>query len=135
MPEDAVPEDAVPEDLALIAARFGAALRRAGVPADPGRCARFAAAVTVARPRTRRELYLCALATLISGQADIEPLRRVFAALFGGVSPEPPAAGAEPGAPLPGPRAQEDVLASAARDARAHPRPPDPSRGGNSPGQ
>ncbi len=114
-----------PEDLALIAARFGAALRRAGVPADPGRCARFAAAVTVARPRTRHELYLCALATLISGQADIEPLRRVFAALFGGAAPEPPA-GDELGAPRPGPCAPEDVLASVARGARAHPRPPGP---------
>jgi len=130
VPLGAVPEGGVPEDLALITARFGAALRQAGVPADPGRCARFAAAVTVARPRTRRELYLCALATLISGQADIEPLRRVFAALFGGVGLEPAAAGAELGAPLPGPRAQEDVLASAARDARAHPRPPDPPGAG-----
>ena len=38
------------DDLALVAARFGAALRAAGVPADPGRCERFARAVTVARP-------------------------------------------------------------------------------------
>ena len=38
------------DDLALVAARFGAALRAAGVPADPGRCERFASAVTVARP-------------------------------------------------------------------------------------
>ena len=54
------------DDLALTAARFGTALRAAGVPADPGRCQRFARAVTVARPATGRALYLCALATLIS---------------------------------------------------------------------
>ena len=132
VPLGAAREGAQPEDVALIAARFGAALRRAGVPADPGRCARFAAAVTVARPATRRELYLCALATLVSGQADIEPLRRVFATLFGGPGPEPPA-GDELGAPLPGPHAAEDVLASAAREARAHPRPPGPPGPGTLP--
>ncbi len=131
-PGGAAPGGAAPEDMALIAARFGTALRRAGVPADPGRCARFAAAVTVARPGTRRELYLCALATLVSGQADIDPLRRVFAALFGGPGPEPPA-GDELGAPRPGPHAEEDVLASAAREARAHPRRPDPPGAGGSP--
>ena len=45
-------------DLALVAARFGVALRAAGVPADPGRSERFARAVTVARPATLRDLYL-----------------------------------------------------------------------------
>ena len=40
------------DDLALTAARFGTALRAAGMPADPGRCERFARAVTVARPAT-----------------------------------------------------------------------------------
>jgi uncharacterized protein with von Willebrand factor type A (vWA) domain len=44
------------EDLATTAALFGAALRDAGVPADPARCARFARAVTVARAATRHEL-------------------------------------------------------------------------------
>jgi len=74
------------DDLALMAARFGAALRSAGVPADPGRCERFASAVTVARPATRYELYLCAQATLASTQAQIETLERVFAEVFGGLS-------------------------------------------------
>src|SRR5215831_3601805 len=46
------------DDLALVAARFGAALRAAGVPADLGRCERFASAVTVARPITVSGLYL-----------------------------------------------------------------------------
>src|SRR5215471_11660962 len=71
------------DDLALTAAQFGAALRAEGVPADPGRCERFARAVTVARPTTGRALYLCALATLISSQTQIEALDRVFGAMFG----------------------------------------------------
>ena len=83
------------DDLALVAARFGAALRAAGVPADPGRCERFAWAVTVARPVTASGLYLCALATLVASKDQIETLRRVFDAVFGGppgtAAPGPPA--------------------------------------------
>src|SRR5215470_2454460 len=73
------------DDLALISARFGTALRAAGVPADPARCERFARAVTVARPASGRALYLCALATLVSSQAQIETLDRVFGEMFGSV--------------------------------------------------
>jgi uncharacterized protein with von Willebrand factor type A (vWA) domain len=110
------------DDLALTAARFGAALRAEGVPADPGRCERFARAVTVARPTSGRALYLCALATLISSQAQIEALDRVFGAMFGSVG--------EPVAQLGGQRAAEapeparsspgDILTQAARAARMH---------------
>jgi uncharacterized protein with von Willebrand factor type A (vWA) domain len=123
------PAGAPSTDLALIAARFGAALRRAGVPADPGRCARFAAAVTVARPRTRRELYLCALATLVSGQAQLEPMQRVFGEFFGGAGAAP-VPGAAPDLPRPGLPGPEELLAGAARQARAHlpPPPPGPDR-------
>jgi hypothetical protein len=111
------------DDLATAAARFGAALRDAGVPADPGRCERFARAVTVARPATRRELYLCALATLVSGQSQTETFERVFNAMFG--SPADPARprgdqrdlplGRENQEPVP-----QDILAAAARAAKAH---------------
>ncbi|HUZ38999.1 MAG TPA: VWA domain-containing protein [Streptosporangiaceae bacterium] len=119
------------DDLALTAARFGTALRAAGVPADPGRCQRFARAVTVARPTTGRALYLCALATLVSSQGQIEVLQRVFGAMFGGLTDPATGPGGEPaGAPLgtdsraappPG-----DILAQAARAARMHPAPPRP---------
>ncbi len=111
------------DDLAITAARFGAALRDAGVPADPGRCERFARAVTVARPATRRELYLCALATLVSGQSQIATFERVFSAMFG--RPAGPAVPREDQqalplrkeslAPIPG-----DVLIAAARAAKEH---------------
>ncbi|HTT50877.1 MAG TPA: VWA domain-containing protein [Streptosporangiaceae bacterium] len=107
------------DDLALVAARFGAALRGAGVPAGPARCARFAAAVTVARPATRYQLYLCALATMVSGQAQLEPLRRVFADFFGGTGEEqvPPGAADMP-RPVRG--TPDDLLAEAARVAQQH---------------
>jgi uncharacterized protein with von Willebrand factor type A (vWA) domain len=71
------------DDLAEVTARFGAALRQAGVPAGPGRCERFAAAVTVARPASTRALYLCALATLVSSKDQAELLRAVFVRVFG----------------------------------------------------
>ncbi len=109
------------DDLAEVAARFGAALRLAGLPVGPGRCERFAAAVTLARPRTRRDLYLCALATLVSSRDHAAVLRLVFAEVFGGVD-DPAQAG---GADLAGRRGRaatspEDLLAQAARSARGH---------------
>src|SRR5262245_66103469 len=73
-------------DLADVSARFGAALRAAGLPVGPGRCERFAAAVTVARPSTPRALYLCALTTLVSSKDHALILRAVFDHIFGGLS-------------------------------------------------
>lgn len=110
------------EDFALTAARLGSALRQAGVPADPGRCERFARAVTVACPATLRALYLCALATLVSDAGQIPTLETVFRAMFGGAAgeqgeyagPTPPAARPQPGEP------SGDLLAEAARAAREH---------------
>src|SRR5262252_333994 len=125
------------DDLALTAARFGAALRAEGVPADPGRCERFARAVTVARPTTGRALYLCALATLVSSQAQIEILGRVFGAMFGGAAgpaaqPPGPQARDGPGAPDRSRQSPGDILAQAAQAARTHAareRPPEPAPG------
>jgi len=112
------------DDLALVAARFGAALRAAGVPADLGRCERFASAVTVARPVTVSGLYLCALATLVASKDHIETMRRVFEAIFGGL-PDLPVAGGEPAVPgRPGaaqdPSPAADILREAAQAAQSH---------------
>ena len=123
-----------PADLALIAARLGAELRHAGVPADPGRCERFARAIPLARPATQYELYLCALATFASGPEQIATVHRVFSDLFGGVdgrtAGQPgPAAPDLPGTPHhPAP---DDLLAEAARAAQEHPasRPSPPPAG------
>ena len=76
-------------DLAEAAARFGAELRRAGLPVGPGRSERFANAVMIARPKTLDALYRCALATLVSSRDDIDVLRAVFSQVFGGGLEDP----------------------------------------------
>ena len=112
---------ATPGDLAEIAARFGAALRRAGLPVGPGRSQRFAAAIAVVRPATRTELFNCALATLVSSREDAITLRAVFTGVFGSpdtIGPLPVPAGSSSesvGAPEPW------QLAEAAQVARIHP--------------
>ncbi|MBO0824666.1 MAG: VWA domain-containing protein, partial [Actinobacteria bacterium] len=73
----------VADDLAEVAARFGAALRLAGLPVGPGRSERFAAAVALIRPPNRRELFNCALATLVSSKDHADILRAVFTEVFG----------------------------------------------------
>jgi uncharacterized protein len=109
-------------DLAEVSARFGAALREAGLPVGPGRCERFAAAVTVARPTTPRALYLCALTTLVSSKDQALILRAVFDQVFGALGEDGDAART----PGPGdlgvlPEASpEHLLATAARVAREH---------------
>jgi uncharacterized protein with von Willebrand factor type A (vWA) domain len=114
------------DDLAEVSARFGAALRQVGLPVGPGRCERFAAAVTVARPATLRALYLCALATLVSGKEQTRLLEVVFAQVFGpldlladisALPGIPHSAGSTQPA-----RAAEDLLAKAAQAARTHAR-------------
>jgi uncharacterized protein with von Willebrand factor type A (vWA) domain len=109
------------DDLAEVSARFGAQLRRAGLPVGPGRCERFASAVTIARPETMDALYRCALATLVSGRDQIDILRAVFDQVFG---LDDPAArrGApnSPARPLRPPVTPENLLAKAARAAKSH---------------
>jgi uncharacterized protein len=108
-------------DLAEITARFGARLRYAGLPVGPGRCERFATAVTIARPRTQEALFLCALATLVSGRDEIEILRAVFSEVFGGLSDLPAAPGDQNSPPVPQrPPPADDLLARAAQAARTH---------------
>ena len=72
-------------DLAAVVAGFGTALRAAGLPVGPDRCARFGQAVTVLAPTTTRELYWCALATLTSDPAQLPAFDAVFGAVFDGL--------------------------------------------------
>jgi uncharacterized protein len=127
VPGDRAPGDRAPGllappngDLADVVARFGVALRRAGLPVGPGRSQRFAAAVTLVRPATRRELFDCALATLVSSKDQADTLLAVFTEVFG--SPEAP--GRSPGiavavASAPG-QPQPAQIADAATAARVH---------------
>ena len=110
-------------DLAEVAARFGAELRRAGLPVGPGRSERFANAVMIARPQTLDALYRCSLATLVSSRDDINVLRAVFNQVFGGGLEDPVgrrAAPTSPAMPLRPPVTPEDLLAKAARAAKSH---------------
>ena len=108
-------------DLAEVSARFGAQLRRAGLPVGPGRCERFATAVTIARPETMDALYRCALATLVSGKDDIDILRAVFSHVFGGLDGlDGGRPGQSPALPLRPPVSPESLLAKAARAAKSH---------------
>jgi uncharacterized protein with von Willebrand factor type A (vWA) domain len=110
------------DDLAEVAARFGAALRLAGLPVGPGRCERFAAATALARPTTRHSLYLCALATLVSSKEHAEILKAVFGQVFGGRADPADQRGDQDSAPMASrlPRAPDDLLAQAARAAKLH---------------
>jgi uncharacterized protein with von Willebrand factor type A (vWA) domain len=95
---------ATADDLAALAARFGAALRLAGLPVGPGRSERFAAAVALVRPPNRGELFNCALATLVSSKDQADILRAVFTDIFGPLEqaglpaglPGPPSGPADP---------------------------------------
>jgi len=110
-------------DLAEVAARFGAELRRAGLPVGPGRSERFANAVMIARPQTLDALYRCSLATLVSSRDDIDVLRAVFSQVFGGGLEDPVSrrgAPTSPAMPLRPPVTPEDLLAKAARAAKSH---------------
>src|SRR5262245_27399603 len=107
-------------DLAEVVARFGAGLRSAGLPVGPGRCERFASAVTLARPRTPDDLYLCALATLVSGRDQIAILRGVFNQVFGSLTDDAGRRGDQNAPSTALPSAPKDLLAQAARAARAH---------------
>jgi uncharacterized protein len=107
-------------DLADVAAAFGAALRRAGLPVGPGRSERFATAVTLVRPRTRGELLNCALATLVSSRDQAVTMRQVFAAVFGEPEGEGPAAASAPGQRARSQAEQAARLAELAGAARVH---------------
>jgi uncharacterized protein with von Willebrand factor type A (vWA) domain len=79
-------------DLAPLAAAFGRRLHAAGVPVTPERSARFAHALTLVRPVSRRRLYATARAVLVSDQAQLPAFDAVFAEVFGARldHPEPP---------------------------------------------
>jgi uncharacterized protein len=74
----------VADDVAEVVARFGAALREAGVPVGAERCERFARGVMLVRPGTVRGVRECAVATLASSREQAETVSRVFDATLGG---------------------------------------------------
>ena len=70
-------------DYAALAAVLAVALRSAGLQAGPDRSGRLAGALTVMHATTLAELHACALATMVSGPAQVDAFERVFRELFG----------------------------------------------------
>lgn len=112
-------------DPAVLAARFAAALRRAGVPASPERAGWFVRALALVPPDDRASLYWAARLVFVSSVEHLDAFELVFAEVFGG------AADALRGARSPrGPHEQERPPSS-----RPRPAPPlpwaTPAPGGN----
>jgi uncharacterized protein len=122
------------DDLAAVAAQFGAALRQAGLPVGPGRSERFAGAVALVRPSNRRDLFSCALATLVSSKDQADILKAVFVEIFGALEQAglpaglpgpstgpagPPELQAQPAETAAGARTRLELLGSAAENADA----------------
>jgi uncharacterized protein len=91
-------------DVPALAASFGRRLHDAGVPTTAERSARFAEALSLVRPVSRRRLYWTARATLVSDATQVRAFDAVFREVFGS-------------------RAAEDP--TVAEDARTVPVPPD----------
>ena len=82
--------DGRPTDYAALAAVVAVALRSAGLQAGPDRSGRLAGALTVMHATTLAELHACALATMVSGPAQVDVFERVFRELFGPDGPGGP---------------------------------------------
>jgi uncharacterized protein len=70
-------------DLPPLVAAFGRRLHDAGVPVSAERASRFAGALTLVRPVSRRRLYWTARAVLVSDHAQVKLFDSVFASVFG----------------------------------------------------
>jgi uncharacterized protein with von Willebrand factor type A (vWA) domain len=80
-------------DLPGLAGAFSRRLREAGVPTTAERAARFAQALALVRPVSKRRLYWTARGVLLTDRAQVRAFDEVFAAVFGG---HEPATGFEP---------------------------------------
>ncbi|HEY6762524.1 MAG TPA: VWA domain-containing protein, partial [Baekduia sp.] len=70
-------------DLPAVAAAFSHRLRAAGLPVTADRTARFADALALVRPVSRRRLYWTARAALLSDPQQVAAFDATFAAVFG----------------------------------------------------
>jgi uncharacterized protein len=82
--------DGRPTDYAALAAVVAVALRSAGLQAGPDRSGRLAGALAMMHATTLAELHACALATMVSGPAQVDVFERVFSELFGPGGPGGP---------------------------------------------
>jgi uncharacterized protein with von Willebrand factor type A (vWA) domain len=115
-------------DLPLLAARFGRAVRDAGIPCSPERSVRFARALEIAPPGGRDRLYWTARTVFVSSHAQVPAFDGVFARVFDGlVDPAdtrgdqdaPPPAGSERGDRPPPPGAPRSSASEPGGSPRA----------------
>jgi hypothetical protein len=115
-------------DLPLLAARFGRAVRDAGIPCSPERSVRFARALEIAPPGGRDRLYWTARTVFVSSHAQVPAFDGVFAHVFDGlVDPAdtrgdqdaPPPAGSERGDRPPPPGAPRSSASEPGGSPRA----------------
>jgi len=105
-------------DLPALAARFGRRLSDVGVPVTPERSVRFAEALTLVRPVSRRRLYWTARAALLSDPSQRPAFDRVFDEVFGSRSGERPTADVPPSDRPHAPRETADMPSPADLDSR-----------------
>jgi uncharacterized protein with von Willebrand factor type A (vWA) domain len=101
-------------DLPAFAGAFSRRLHEAGVPTTAERAARFAQALELVRPVSRRRLYWTARGALVTDQAQLRAFDSVFASVFGG---HEPATEFEPEEEMTAARASERAPAGRSRDA------------------
>jgi uncharacterized protein len=79
-------------DLPALAGAFSDRLRAAGLPVSVDLAARFAQALVLVRPVSRRRLYWTARAVFVSDRSHVRAFDRVFREVFGASTPmRPPA--------------------------------------------
>jgi uncharacterized protein with von Willebrand factor type A (vWA) domain len=83
MAETAFTVETIELDLPAVVAAFSRRLHRAGVPMTTERATRFAQALTLVRPITRRRLYWTARAVLVSDPSQVGAFDAVFFSVFG----------------------------------------------------
>jgi uncharacterized protein len=95
-------------DLPALAGAFSRRLRDAGVPITAERAARFARALALVEPVSRRRLYWTARAVLVTDSGQLKAFNAVFAAVFGGSAEGAPAV--EPDHVETGPAAERSAV-------------------------
>ncbi len=83
MAETAFTVETIELDLPAVVVAFSRRLHRAGVPMTAERAARFAQALTLVRPITRRRLYWTARAVVVSDASQVGAFDAVFFSVFG----------------------------------------------------
>jgi uncharacterized protein with von Willebrand factor type A (vWA) domain len=89
---------AEPIDLPAFASAFGRAIHDAGIATSPERSSRFAHALSLSPPGSRRRLYWTARAVFVSGHEQLAIFDRVFSSIFDGIA-DPADARGDPNAP------------------------------------